>query len=490
MTSSHPSNSSGSDFTPHAAIDTAAAPTTRTNPASNAAPGPTLPPSSSQHRGDESRQVLRCESTADFLAVLPFVTGFTDDNSLFVVLFRGRRSEDVLRIDLPRDGDREGERALCGMLIELLRLTDGGQHSPALVLMTSQSFAGSRGVPYLRLARTIERRCAREGWRLRELAVVAADGWAGLLGAAAPKQRSLDEISGSDLASRASAAAHTAPLVDIGSLPTTDERRRQLVAHRLAELEQVKRRKAPAPAAHAASNAGTDDPPTWLLGVSRAAEACFEAHREGDLPDPRLLARLIVATREPTQWCAVVLTALTSSRFVADIAADHHALLFERLQVRDAPTVLAADEVPQPTAVASLEGVLHALSEVTPDGDRLSGIIAALADAASHAPDSDTPGVLAMLAWAWWMRGMQSVAHRLLQRGLGVAPGHEISQLIEQIARTIPEARLQALRAWRDGGGDAAPPITLTAGDAPEIPQPSLPALPDHATRVPLARAG
>jgi hypothetical protein len=171
---------------------------------------PLASPSSSGPPG--SRAVLRCAGTADFLAVLPFLTGFTDENSLFVVLFRGVRGEDVIRIDLPAPDDRVAERALLTTLIEVLRVTGSGAESPAVVCATARSFEQCGGVPFLRLLRKIERRCVTEGWRLRELAVVASDGWAALLSADPLAQRNLDEIAASPLAVEASEHSHVQPL--------------------------------------------------------------------------------------------------------------------------------------------------------------------------------------------------------------------------------------------------------------------------------------
>ncbi len=447
---------------------------------------PPLPHSSPR---TDTRAVLRCEHTADFLAVLPFVTGFTDDKSLFVVLFRGRRSEDVLRIDLPPEGHREGERALVNTLLELLHVTGGGAHSPAIVIMTSRTFSDSQGVPYLRLARTIERRCTRKGWRLRELAIVAADGWTGLLDTDTPRQRNLEEIRSSALAAEARASSHTTSLTNIGTLPSTDDHRKVLVARHLTDLDRRHR--------HIAVHRleALDNLPAWLLGVTRATETCVRAHGSGEAPDPRVLARLIAASREVTQWCAVVMTALTSARLVSDIAAEHAAVFSPSLRVFDAPSGALPTEPPA-GAVPSLEGVLQALAEVQPDSEQLAAVIAALADAAAHAPEQDTPGILAMLAWMWWLRGMQSVAHRLIDQALTASPSHLIVQLVAQVIRTIPQSRLQALRAQRASETTPAAPATSSETDGRPSrsghagpPQRSS-ALLDRKVQAPAARAG
>jgi hypothetical protein len=396
---------------------------------------PLASPSSSGPPG--SRAVLRCAGTADFLAVLPFLTGFTDENSLFVVLFRGVRGEDVIRIDLPAPDDRVAERALLTTLIEVLRVTGSGAESPAVVCATARSFEQCGGVPFLRLLRKIERRCVTEGWRLRELAVVASDGWAALLSADPLAQRNLDEIAASPLAVEASEHSHVQPLTNVGDLPETDAKRQAAVAQHLIELHDLDevRGRSGLREIHGTPVGDTSDSqvPTWVLATIRVAQSCLSVDPEAEPQDPRILARLIEACQHPASWFVVALTLLTEHETAVNGQAAQ-----------------LVDDVATPvTDIGEIEAALVALSREAIDPAQLRRAATTLSDAAAHAPESAQPAVCALIAWVWWMLGMQSVALRFVQQALQLPGAHDLTHMVERLINQPPQSRLRALREGR-----------------------------------------
>src|SRR5690606_7463560 len=46
-------------------------------------------------------EIIKCRTTADFLAALPLLVGFTATNSIFIVLFSGKAAGRTIRLDLP-----------------------------------------------------------------------------------------------------------------------------------------------------------------------------------------------------------------------------------------------------------------------------------------------------------------------------------------------------------------------------------------------------
>lgn len=390
----------------------------------------------------DSRTLLRCSSTADFLAALPFATGFTDHNSLFIALFRGRRTSDILRVELPSPEapDEQVEPLLDG-LMQLLQDSGAGASHPALVITTAQSFAERRGVPYLRFARRIQRRMRREGWRLRELAVVASDGWAALLSDQPRKKRKLDEITKSAVVSVARESREDPSALDsLSALPERDESRARHIATKIAEVSNRRQ------ALGAGFEAETDSVFT-VSAAARVAEACFNPDLQCEEPaDPRLIARLIDAAQSPSLWFAITLTALTRAEFVEKLAVDDDTsgqfvgISFSAVEAQP------SDALHRPT----MQQMLAAVSQEAPDVGRLRQVAEVVADAASHAPERHRPAVLALLAWVWWMLGMQSVAQKFVAQSHELCASHESTQMVESLISHPPHAHLRALRESYD----------------------------------------
>ncbi|NLA64661.1 MAG: DUF4192 family protein [Leucobacter sp.] len=436
--------------------------------------------------------VLRCTSTADFLAVLPFVTGFTDEQSLFIVLFRGKRSEDVLRLELPEHlrrstteaqapsaasgasrfsgvtavtattapptshdrarqlrEEKHTERLFVDAVIELLRATGVAGEGPAFVFTTTLSYAQCDGVPLLRLTRMLQRRLRAEGWRARELAVIASDGWSALLSDTPHLRHDLTEIMQSPMASQAGVHVDTPrTLRELGELPPYTPMRATQVAAAIEELSRrehnyaaLKQSEAPAPAQTADDWVPTETDslaPIWVRGLTRVCDRCFDTAEADAEIDPRMLARLIFAAQSPDRWLAVALTALTREEFVMSLAESNGTRLFGKLPV-------SADE----RSPGSIEDILLSLAEEIPDTSRLGRVATVLADATVHAPRAAQPAMLSLLAWVWWSLGMQSVATVFIEQARAVDPAHAVSEMVSRLIQRPPQMRLRHLQAAR-----------------------------------------
>lgn len=367
--------------------------------------------------------VLRCSSTADFLAALPFLTGFTAENSLFLVLFRGKRSTSTVRIDLPNEGDAGAILPLIDDVCRLLEESGAGVEGPAIVITSRRSFAESQGGPWRRFARLLRRRFEREGWPIRDLAVVASDGWAGLLGPDRSRH-SLDEISANPLVTTAAEAVSAVgtelpvPLEEFGGLPEPRPEFAASVISRLAELDRREEHREPA------------DPSILLHGIARVAGACFGS--EDELPEARLCARLIRSAEHPQHWLITALTAITRTEFVIELIEESPSAHFTQVPVES----IHQEGTRSPSW--SIRLILDSLSADTPDPAKLRRVIQTVAGIATHAPAARRPGLLALLAWAWWMRGMQSVAIRLVGEALALDPEHQISRMVERLVDSPP----------------------------------------------------
>lgn len=393
------------------------------------------------HGQSADREVLRCKSTAEFLAALPFVTGFTDENSLFVVLFHGTRAGEVLRFELPQDQTRATTEPLLHAIESVLGETGAGAAGPAIVLTTSQGFGTGSAAPWTRLARRVERRFRSRGWRVRELAIVASDGWCTLLGPSQSVRRSRDEIHDSPIAERAR-ELHDRPgrLGGIGDLPDVNSARSEAIATHLAAL---KGRRQPE---HTSLSGDTSRAHTqaWVHSTARVADTCFQGSDAGRRSDgalePRLLARLIEAAQQPDRWLILALTAMMRAEVVVSATAEHEV---DRLSGISVDLEAHTDDAGE----WSIKRLLMSLSHEEPDINKLKRAIDAVADAAAHAPHDYLQGLLALLAWLWWLKGMQSVAQRIVQRSLSIDAGHELTNMVAEMNLKPPAFHLHRLRA-------------------------------------------
>ncbi|MBO1900771.1 DUF4192 family protein [Leucobacter weissii] len=391
--------------------------------------------------GSDQRSVLRCGTTADLLAALPFLTGFTAENSLFIVMFEGSRSGHVARMDLPRDQEDPGMGLLIDAVCELLRATGAGAEAPALVIVSDDAFASSGGAPWRGLARQLRGRFRREGWRLRDLAVMARDGWASLMGEARPRVgRPLDEIRASPIAAAAAAAIGPTdaprPLSELGRIGPADASRAAAVVDRLAELdrrESPDREEAGGSGAEETARASRADASVWLHGTARVAEACF---RSEDVPDSRLCARFVRAAEDPRRWLLLALTAVTRARFVMDAVQEAEDLVPGRFS--EVPIDLDAGPTPGPARGWSIRRILCSLAAQRAGAEKIRRTIEVVGSIAAHTPEARRPGLLALLAWAWWLRGTQTVASGLLDDALRLTPGHELSLMMQRLIATPP----------------------------------------------------
>lgn len=397
------------------------------------------------------RETLRCANTADFLAALPLLTGFTDQNSLFIVLFQGRTGGSVLRMELPETQSRHHTRRLLDAVATLLEESGAGPEGPAMVITTSQRFDESVGPPWGRLAHQLKRLMHRRGWRLRELAIVGADGWSGLLSGAPVAARPLSEITDSEFArSLHDRGSQPRPLTSIGELPPQDPDRAADIAELLSEIRQ----RDESPLAGSSRGAVAQPGEQSIHSIRRTAALaarCFRttaasadehdrAELPKNLPAPRV-ARLIAAAQSHSSWLVLALTALTRAEFVVDVALETGVERLTDIRIADNP-----DAKPGTREAWSIQHLLHSLSHELPEQQKLRTVVRVVEDAVAHAPRELRPALLGLLAWAWWMLGLQSVAARVLAQSHEIQADHELTLMMQSLIERPPAAHLHRLR--------------------------------------------
>lgn len=362
-----------------------------------------------------SQEVIRCRNTADFLAALPLLVGFTASNSIFIVLFTGKLAGRTIRLDLPADESPAVTTPLLNFISETLSsLHEADPISPAIVITTDVPFPAEGPAPWHRFARRLERRLRRDGFPPRELCCLAADAWVGFLDPQAPAGgRSLSEINQSPVTNQ-----HRAKLRDIrsleslGAIPECDPERTAAVRSALAALP---------PYAATASN-------DWMLDV---AAVCATLRNARSRLDPLNVARLIRTLAHSDRWLVLTLGILTRPRFAYELATeeDVHGT-FEGI-----PLDLDDDDHRPPVFGWSIRRILTNICPDFTDHDRLRPILDVLLDAIADTPKALRPSVCALSALLWWLHGNQTVAHRHLQEAFALDPKHALSLMVERIVQ-------------------------------------------------------
>lgn len=315
------------------------------------------------------QEVIRCETTADFLAALPRLVGFTATNSLFVVLFSGKRTGGTIRVDLP---DAHDPWKVAGYLDELCELIERvrrthGSSAPAIVISSAETFAETGGIPWRAFARQLKRRLSRDGHRLRELCCIAPDGWVSYLEPNPPRRgHPLSEISGSSVAAQGTPLS----LDEVGAfpVPTPEERAAVITALR-----------------HGGK--ATDSGARYATVLLGSAELT-----------PEEVAGVIRAANTEIGWIALFdRLAATAARLRRGMEADELGPEYDDAQQR-----------------------LRAASE-------------RLAKIAGLTPVKLKPNVYACCAIAWWFRGMQSVAHRQITTAMKLDAESDVVKVVRKL---------------------------------------------------------
>ena len=334
----------------------------------------------SDHSDDTDVRVLRCESTADFLAALPQLVGFTATDSLFVVFFAGKRSGNAIRVDLPANEDELAVTRFITGLVSVLQDLDGalGAGAPAIVITTSRRFTDAGRAPWRALARGLKRRLERHGVPLRELCCLAPDGWVSYLDTSAPSLgRSLDDIAASPIARYADPSPD---IQTLGTFYTGDPKRTAAVQ---AALE---------------------------ARIFQSAEACAAALVGVAEPSDQTIAGIIHASNTE-EGCIKLFDQLFATAAV--------------MHQQDPPerpvSSMSSSDAARHGATAR-----NASRRIRLASERLTEIV-------SLAPEKLQPAVIAVCALAWWLRGMQSVSHRQIAVALELEPSHSTANIVQRI---------------------------------------------------------
>lgn len=317
--------------------------------------------------------VIKAESPAAFLSMVPMMLGFTPENSVAIVTFIGGRSAGVMRIDMPEPENWAGfSNTVLGMVSRM-----GGVDGLAVIAYTDAEDAGPFLGGFAAAADLF-------GFRVVDVAHVSSERWASLT------------------------AGQSGPRYEIEIAPP--EAQALSLPERNVRGEDL-------------SQGGTEAEEIAALLVD--PEALFDRFDDDGQVDPIEVMESFI-TGEVTQEDTATLAVWVSRPSQRDV------VLIEWLRGYDAGwRALGAqlaweDGVEYPTDLAR---VMWGEGD-RPDPDRLLKAHAVLHHLASVTDGEYKVGALSLLAWFSWALGRSSEAERWANDALAIDPAHGLSEIV------------------------------------------------------------
>lgn len=360
-------------------------------------------------------EILKANSSADFLAAVPAITGYRASNSVVCVTFTGNRTAGVFRIDLPQRKRTSDYRALATHIIGMLaRMRHVNRVTP--VIYTDDTFEGEKGIPWLEFGRMLTRRIHGEGYHLPGAFCVAADGWGDYFETDGPRDgHPLKEINESPMVARAAeaGAADVPSISDAGKLPEVDAEQAKLFAETLAAVA-----------------AGELDRELDELADRCAVcwvELCL--NWEGEEVPLAARAHLLTLAQSPAVRDAMMLQVAFGEE--AGIESLELSDRYTRIRRITGETM---DEVAGREIAAGDNdyGSTQLMGETTerPNVERVRRAITLLAHITALAPERMRPAPLCMLAWLSWSLGHGSAAGAHVDAALAIDPNYGMAQVL------------------------------------------------------------
>ncbi|MDZ4046208.1 MAG: DUF4192 family protein [Rhodoglobus sp.] len=351
-------------------------------------------------------EIIKANSEAELLALIPQVAGYTASNSIICVGFGGKRTIGAFRVDVPKRQREADYRAISTYIVGGLNRLPGAD-GVAIALYTEQTFEGEGGIPFRVFERHLTDRLHREGFAIKDAFCVAQDGWASYFDRDYPRAgRPLSEI------------ASPIALPDIGRWAGLADVEPAEQHEFLDELIGVER----------------DD---WSSELSHLIDASpidlVEAivAWDGPLPLP-LGATLIQLIQSPARRDVVSLQ-VGFGEFVAESVEATNLMLSElQAQQRGSMDDVVRREVKEGRLTLDDEftGLLMGKGRLRPDAVRVERMIEHLRRLIALAPLSYRPNPLCVLAYLLWSRGLASAAASHIEAALNIDAHHGMSQLM------------------------------------------------------------
>ena len=139
--------------------------------------------------------LITVRTSAEVLAVAPYMLGYQPKQSVVFVLFDGKRTCGALRLDLPTDASPVTFKRFANFALGTVAKIHGVE-ALAPMIFTEERFGDDSRIPHTELMDVLRRRIGQMGYELRDALCLAGDGWASYLAPKVPPGgQPLDELS-------------------------------------------------------------------------------------------------------------------------------------------------------------------------------------------------------------------------------------------------------------------------------------------------------
>lgn len=380
--------------------------------------------------------IMRATTAADFLSAIPAMLGYQPKNSIVCVAFRGRRTGEVIRLDLPPQR-RSNQKAVASAIIGMLsRIT--GVTGATMIIYTDETFEAEHGIPQLELGRLLSTRIHGAGFHLPEALCVAGDGWASYFDPDYPRAgHPLGLIAESEVASRLSDHHVLDELSGEATLPESDPLIAERLEYLLDEFDQQ-----------------TDEAMMrleqleYIVDLDAVSLSCTIA--ENSTPPLEVSAWMLSMAQRPSDRDVMSVTIAFGCEF-GEAMLESNAR-FHRLQAESGMTM---DEVVQREVEAGRvdlndANLLAGRGTRRPNVPRVEGSIDLLKHLIANIPDRYRPGPLCMLSWLQWSLGRGSAAGAASAMALAIDPKHSMALLLNTMlaAGMLPDWAFSGDTPW------------------------------------------
>jgi hypothetical protein len=352
-------------------------------------------------------EVLKANTEAELLALIPRIAGFTVTNSIICLAFGGSRTLGAFRVDVPSRKRLADYRAVSSLITGSLGRMPGAD-GVALAVYTDLTFEAEHGMPLVAFERHLSERIDREGFIIKRGFCVSPDGWASYFDRDYPREgRPLAEI----------AAAEALPEFS-----------------RWSELPPVTRAQQNAYAEQVADNCSGNVPDDILDLIETSPLDLVEqlVTWEGRLP-LALGVELIQLAQSPARR-EVISLQVAFGRLVGE-AVEEKGRAYARLHAEQGGTMDDVVRTEVAAGRASLDdeftGLLMGKGKVRPDPARIERMIEHLRHLIALAPAHERLNPLCILAYLLWARGLSSVAGHYVGLALAIDGQHGMALLLK-----------------------------------------------------------
>jgi len=369
----------------------------------------------------DSPTIIKTQTPADLLALLPGLAGMPLRNSIAIAPFMGKHTPAVIRMDLPPREDPDRFKRIASVLLGYASKVKGCD-GVAIAIYTDDSF-DTGFQRWFALQDQLVDRFHSAGFDIKASLCVASDGWARFDEEPPPGGHPLSLIEESP------AGKHEA-------------------------LQRDSREPLPDPDPALAEAVGTalDD----LVGYGEERTA-LGLYRVAKLPEPVAFLETVLDA-DPADLSALMLARLIAliqsegdvDRTVLQIAFGRRAgaeSWKNTLEVR----ALARKYGEEPIGYLLREGrtgkrgrdnerigrMLCGMTTIVPSLERITRGTALLNHVIAHAPVADRLTAMCALAWLHWARGMNSIACGLIDEVARVNPHHQLAAVFQTVFDTV-----------------------------------------------------